>query len=206
MQDLIWKNKESKLIAACRMFSVYRNLAQAPGRDSIYDFYVLKLFNWANVIPITSDQQVVFVKQYRHGIGHVTLEIPGGVVDGEDKDPLKTAQRELFEETGYKAKEMIFLGEYHPNPAMQDNICCAYLAENVIKISEPTFDAEGFEVIEVCLIPLTQVPQMIANGDITHSAVITAFHLLGLYNSKIGVERAALVQGRDLPSKGTNYV
>ena len=183
MPDLNWKNKESKLISSCRMFSVYRQLTQAPGKDSVYDVYVLKLASWANVIPITSDHQVVFVKQYRHGTGHVTLEIPGGVIDPEDVDPIKTAERELFEETGYKSKDLIFLGKYHPNPALQDNICHVYLAQNVEKISEPPLDPKGYEYIEVCLVPLSKVPQLITNGDITHGAVIAAFYLLDLYEN-----------------------
>ena len=131
MHHLEWKPKESKLIADCRIFTVYCNLAQAPGKEDIRDFYVLKLADWANVIPITDDEQVVFVKQYRHGTSQVTLEIPGGIVDPGDRDPKEAAERELFEETGYRAKELILLGQQHPNPAIQNNTCHTYLALDV---------------------------------------------------------------------------
>ena len=184
MPDLHWKNKEIKLIADCRVFSVYQHFAQAPGTDAVLDFYVLKLFNWANVIPITVDQQVVFVKQYRHGTGQVTLEIPGGIIDPGKHDPKEAAERELFEETGYRAKELILLGHHHPNPALQNNVCHTYLAPNVEKISEPLFDPAGYEYIEVSLVPLSEVPRLIKNGDITHGTVITAFYYLNLYNNK----------------------
>ncbi len=185
MPDLHWKNKETKLLADCRVFSVYRHMAQAPSGDAVLDFYVLKLSNWANVIPLTVDQQVVFVKQYRHGTGQVTLEIPGGMVDLGEHDPKQAAERELFEETGYKtSKELIFLGHHHPNPALQNNICHTYLATDVEKISEPLFDPGGYEYIELSLVPLSEVPNLISSGDITHGTVIAAFYYLNLYNNK----------------------
>jgi 8-oxo-dGTP pyrophosphatase MutT (NUDIX family) len=184
MADLIWKNKESELFAQTRLFSVHRQWSEVPDGHAVYDIYVLKLSNWANVIAITPEQEVVFVKQYRHGVGKVTLEIPGGVIDAEDKEPVQAAERELFEETGYRSKDLIFLGDFHPNPALQNNQCYVYLAQDVLKVSEPTFDAEGFEYIEVCLVPLSKIPQLIADGDITHGAVISAFHLLHLYENR----------------------
>ena len=185
MQHLLWQNKESTLVADCRVFSVYRNLALSPNESDIRDFYVLKLSNWANVIPITEDGNVVFVKQYRHGTSQVTLEIPGGIVDLEDEDTKETARRELFEETGYKSEDLIFLGRHNPNPALQDNFCDTYLASNVKQIANPTFDKEGYEQIELALVPLSSISQLIANGDIAHGVVITAFYYLGLYENKI---------------------
>ena len=184
MSNLHWQNKESKLIADCRVFSVYCNLAQAPGKEEIRDFYVLKLSNWATIIPVTVDRQVVLVKQYRHGTSQVTLEFPGGIVDLHEKDPRLTASRELFEETGYREKQLIHIGQHHPNPALQDNVCDVFLALNVEKISEPAFDTEGYEQIELCLKPLREVSELIASGDITHSAMITAFYYLELYEKK----------------------
>ncbi len=185
MHHLLWKNKESTLVADCRVFSVYRNLALSPNKSDVRDFYVLKLSNWANVIPITPDGDVVFVKQYRHGTSQVTLEIPGGIVDLEDLDTKETARRELFEETGYKSEELIFLGRHNPNPALQDNLCDTYLALNAKQIASPSFDKEGYEQIELFLVPIASVSQLIANGDIAHGVVITAFYYLGLYENKI---------------------
>ncbi len=124
------------------------------------------------------------VKQYRHGTSQVTLEFPGGIVDADEADPKQTASRELFEETGYREKELIFIGQHHPNPALQDNLCNVYLALNVEKISEPAFDIEGYEQIELCLVPLSELSQLIEKGDITHSAMITAFYYLELYAKK----------------------
>ncbi len=184
MQHLLWENKESALVANCRVFSVYRNFAQSPNKGDVRDFYVLKLFNWANIIPITEDGQVVLVKQYRHGTSQVTLEIPGGIVDLEDSDTKETARRELFEETGYESQELIFIGRHNPNPALQDNFCDTYLALNAKQTASPSFDKEGYEQIELALVPLSSIPQLITNGDIAHGVVITAFYFLGLYENK----------------------
>ena len=184
MENLLWKNKESAMILDCRVFSVYRNLAQAPGKLDERDFFVIKLANWANVIPITADGEVVFIKQYRHGTSQVTLEIPGGIMDPSDKDSEETARRELLEESGYEAQELKFLGRHNPNPALQDNFCDTYLALDVQKRGLPTFDKEGYEQIELSLQPLSCVPQLIENGVISHGVIITAFYYFALYEKK----------------------
>ncbi len=79
-----------------------------------------------NVIALTDREDVVLIRQYRHGIGEVTLEIPGGLMDADE--PLAAAKRELLEETGYRAEEWIDLGYVHPNPAIQNNRCYTFLA------------------------------------------------------------------------------
>jgi 8-oxo-dGTP pyrophosphatase MutT (NUDIX family) len=66
---------------------------------------------------VTRNREVVLIKQYRHGVRDVLLEIPGGIVEPGDT-PLDAAIRELKEETGYTAKEMVFLGATHANPPL----------------------------------------------------------------------------------------
>jgi ADP-ribose pyrophosphatase len=73
----------------------------SPRTGKEHDFYVLDSVNWVNVIAITPDQQLVMVEQYRHGSNTVELEIPGGMMDAGETDPVATAVRELREETGY---------------------------------------------------------------------------------------------------------
>ena len=83
--------------------------------------------DWVNVIPVTPQGKVVVIRQYRHGTGEISLEIPGGVVDaGESHE--ETARRELLEETGYTAGEIIPIGRVAANPAIQDNHMHTFLA------------------------------------------------------------------------------
>ncbi|HEY9785430.1 MAG TPA: NUDIX hydrolase [Candidatus Obscuribacterales bacterium] len=162
------------------MFSLDRNraLVDAGEESRAYDFYVLHPSNWVNVIPLTSEGEVIFIEQYRHGIEKVTLEIPGGAIDPDDESSLHAAKRELFEETGYVSEELTFLGRNHPNPAMQSNYCDTYLATNSRQVCVPTF--AGSEDIRLRIVPLSQVPQLVKAGEITHALVLVAFYMFQL--------------------------
>lgn len=175
-----WQIISTETIADCRVFSVNKNSAAPAGLSSrVHDFYVLHPNNWVNVIPITVDNQVVLIEQFRHGTGELTLEIPGGMVDKEDISPMHAAARELLEETGFLADELIHIGRNHPNPALQSNYCDSFLAPCVRKIMEPKF--ETTEYAEIRLTPLDEIPVLISTGRITHSLVITAFYYLNLF-------------------------
>jgi 8-oxo-dGTP pyrophosphatase MutT (NUDIX family) len=112
------------------------------------------------------------IRQYRHGSRQVTLEIPGGLVDPGDT-PKRAAVRELLEETGYQARRWLKIGMVNPNPALFNNRCYTFLAQDIKKIGEPTPDQT--EDIEVVLIPLANIPKLILKGKIDHAMVITAF-------------------------------
>jgi 8-oxo-dGTP pyrophosphatase MutT (NUDIX family) len=137
-----------------------------------HDFYIIETRDWINIIPLIDDNKVVMIKQYRHGSREVTLEIPGGLVDPGDT-PKRAAARELLEETGYQAKKWLKIGGVNPNPALFNNRCYTFLAQDIKKISDPTPDQT--EDIEVVLIPLRKIPGLILGGEIDHAMVITAF-------------------------------
>ena len=180
---LSWRKVSTELVADCKVFSVNRNHSclENGTSDSLHSFYVLHPHNWVNVIPITPFGEIVMVEQYRHGIEHVTLEIPGGMVDPTDSSSAEAGVRELLEETGYISDDWKFIGRNHPNPAIQSNICDTYLARNVRQIEQPSFDSSGTELISLRLVPLDRIPELIKEGVITHALVIVAFHLLQLH-------------------------
>lgn len=169
-----WKKIDSQTIADFRIFSARKDTSISPRTGQTHSFFVLDSPDWVNVIPVTPDGRIVLIRQYRHGIEQVTLEIPGGMVDGTDGDAAEAGRRELLEETGYAAEEMIYLGSVHSNPAFLNNQTHTYLARNVRWIQEPQFD--GAEDIEVMLVDAAEIPQMIRNGRITHALVVAAFY------------------------------
>ena len=127
-----------------------------------------------NIVPLTADDQVVLIRQYRHGVDGITLEVPGGMVDASDPSPLHAARREMLEETGYDAEDIVSLGSIHPNPAIQDNRCHTFLARNAVKLREPHFDTT--EETEVVLVPLSEIPDLVRQGRISHALVVVAFY------------------------------
>lgn len=176
--SLEWRRTESECVADCRVFKVRRDISADPRDGRTHDFYVVEAPDWINVVPLTARGEVVLIEQYRHGSREVSLEIPGGMVD-PGESPREAAGRELLEETGYAATELLFLGRTRPNPAIQDNWIHTFLARGVEFKGEPVFG--GTEQTIVRLAPLEEIPSLIAEGKITHSLVVVGFHLLGLY-------------------------
>lgn len=164
-----------------RVFSVRTDTARSPRTGREHDFYILESADWVSIIPLTPDGEVVMVRQYRHGIREVTLEVPGGLV-GPGDTPLEAARRELLEETGYEAGDIKLIGVAHPQPAVLNNRHLTFLATNVHQTTIAHLD-EG-EDIEVVLVPLTEVQRKIAEGKITNAMVILSFYWYSLLTSR----------------------
>lgn len=169
-----WKVLKSRRDTSYRLFDIRTEKAVSPRTGKTHEFYILESQPWVNVIPLTPDKEVVLIRQYRHGIKDMTLEVPGGLVEEEDR-PESAALRELREETGYVGSKAHYLGQFHPNPAIQNNLCYTYLVPKVSKISQQDLDEK--EDIEVVLKPLTAIPDLIKQRWISHSLVMCAFFL-----------------------------
>jgi 8-oxo-dGTP pyrophosphatase MutT (NUDIX family) len=168
-----WTFLYSKIIHACRIFTLKREGYRSPRTGKDHEFYLLNSSDWVNVIPRTADGRIILVKQYRMGTKDFSVEIPGGMLD-EGDHPAGAAARELLEETGYAGEEPILLGVVHPNPAIQTNRCYTYLINNVVFKTPPQQDST--EDIEVQSAPLAHIPELIRKGKITHALVIAAFY------------------------------
>jgi ADP-ribose pyrophosphatase len=169
-----WRRVRSEQNGTFRIFSIRTDTAVSPRTGKTHDFYILESKDWVNIIPITPENHVVMVRQYRHGSGEVTLEIPGGIVDPGDT-PQGAAVRELFEETGYETEDWSPIGSVSPNPAIFNNRCYTFLARNVKRIRDPMPDQT--EDIDVELVPLADIPTYLREGKIDHAIVVSAFHL-----------------------------
>jgi len=168
-----WAFLHSKILYACRIFTLKKEGYRSPRTGQEHDFYLLDSSDWVNVIPLTADGRVILVRQFRMGTKDFSLEIPGGMLD-EGDHPAGAAARELLEETGYEGGEPILLGVVHPNPAIQTNRCYTYLINNVVFKTSPRQDST--EDIQVQSASLHDIPRLIREGKITHALVIAAFY------------------------------
>lgn len=122
------------------------------------------------IFALTKEKEVVLIKEYRHGVQEIILQLPGGSVY-EGENPLEAAQRELLEETGYQSDTFIEIGRVNPNPANYANTMYAFLALEV----EQAIDRNPNESdqIEIMLIPFDNVIAKAKNGELLHSLTIS---------------------------------
>lgn len=170
-----WDTLSSKMLGDFRIFTIRTDRKTSPRTREEHDFFVIDCANWVNVIAVTPDQQLVMVEQYRHGTNTIELEIPGGVMDAADGSPEAAGQRELREETGYEGGPARVIGKVRPNPAIMSNTCYTVLIENCQHRHELQLDMA--EDIVARLMPVSEIPGLVASGKIQHSLVAVAlFH------------------------------
>jgi ADP-ribose pyrophosphatase len=170
-----WKLLRSRFVINNKWCQVRQDEIELPSGQIIDDFFVNVRPNIAVVFATTEQQEVVFVRQYRHGAGEILLELPAGSFNPAEESGKSAAARELAEETGYVAEEILELATLYDNPVKDTNSISLYFAKNVKLASQIQLDIT--EDIEVVLVPLTEVLLKIANREICVSGSIAAIFL-----------------------------
>ena len=178
-----WKQISSKLIGDFRIFKLRSDVKLSPRTGKENDFYVLDSVHWVNVIALTPDQKMVMIEQFRHGSNTVELEIPGGMMDAGETEPVATAVRELREETGYEGENARRLGCIWSNPAILSNKTHTVLIENCRLKHDVDWD-HG-EDLATRLVPAAEIPQLVADEKIGHSLVVVALYHFDLWRRGI---------------------
>ena len=174
-----WKTISSTPAGDFRIFTIRSDKKISPRTGQEHDFYIIDAVNWVNIVAVTPDQQLVMVEQYRHGSNTVELEIPGGMMDVEDASPVIAGVRELQEETGYAGDQARVLGQVSGNPAIMSNTCFTVIVENCRCVHPVEFDS-GEDLI-TRLVPVAEIPRMIASGKIGHPLVVVALYHFELW-------------------------
>src|SRR4051812_47121095 len=108
--SLAWKILSSEYLFNDLWFKVRKDRCLTPGGKIVDPFYVYEFPTWVAAVPVTEDGKIVMVRQYRHALGQVGIELPGGCVDATDKNFEDAIARELSEETGYAFTSYEYLG------------------------------------------------------------------------------------------------
>ena len=141
-----------------------------PRNGIEFERLVLESVDWVNMVAIDTEQRCIMIRQYRFGVAYSTLETPGGMVDpGENSET--AARRELLEETGYASNKWTYLGAVEPNPAVHNNLCHHWLAEDCY-LEQPQDLGEG-EMIEMDLMSEQQVREAVTSGEIKHALALS---------------------------------
>ncbi|MBP5580004.1 MAG: NUDIX hydrolase [Ruminococcus sp.] len=173
------KTVSSDLIYKGPIFTITHDSAELEnGKTAVRD--VLHHHGGVCVIPITENNEIFLVKQFRYPFQTVTREVPAGKLEkGEDHS--ECGRRELLEETGYSCSEYVYLGEMLPTPAYNSEITYMYLARG-LKFNRQDLDPDEF--LDVERIPLSDAVKQVMDGTIrdgkTQIAVLKAARILGI--------------------------
>jgi len=167
-----WQRLGDEILLRYKVFQVRKSRRRSPRTGADIGFFLIDTPDWVNVVAVTEDQHLLFVRQLRHGSERVSLEIPGGLIDPADPDPAAAAARELREETGHVAGNLEFLGVMNPNPALFTNRCSVFLATGCRLAGELAMDPG--EDIEVVRVPVGEIDGMVRTGEIDHALVLAA--------------------------------
>ncbi len=174
-----WKTSSTKPVGNFRIFTIRSDLKVSPRTGKQHDFFVIDSVNWVNVIAVTPARELVMIEQYRHGSDTIELEIPGGMLDAGDASPILGGLRELREETGYEGEGPQIIGQVFPNPAIMSNTCFTVLVQNCQLKHALEWDHD--EDLATRLVPVAEIPQLVASGKIKHSLVVVALYHFDLW-------------------------
>jgi ADP-ribose pyrophosphatase len=169
-----WQIKHSRYLVDDQWLKLRADQCQMPSGKIIEPYYVLEYPDWINVFGITTHNEVILVRQYRHGIGRVVLELPSGTIEASDKNPMEAAKRELLEETGYTGNHFIQTGVVSPNPANHSNLTYCFLARDLEKVRTPRMDET--EEVETVLVHFEKAVEMLHQGNF-----LQAMHVSSIY-------------------------
>jgi ADP-ribose pyrophosphatase len=179
-----WKILDSKYLFKDNWLTLRADECEKPDGTIVKPYYVYEFTDWVTAVPFTKDGRIIMIEQYRHALGEVSIEIPGGCVDPGDHNYEAACKRELLEETGYVFDEYTYLCKTSANPSTNNNLMHIFLATGGEWKQSQQLD-HG-EDIKILLLSVDEVKQLLKGNKIIQSMHVTAlmyaFEKLGHLN------------------------
>jgi 8-oxo-dGTP pyrophosphatase MutT (NUDIX family) len=171
-----WQTLQSELVFDHKWYKVRRDVVRLGDGRVLDDYFVSVRPEIVIVFAVTDAGEVPFVRQYRQGAGAITLELPGGVFDGEPG--AVAGARELLEETGYACAELTLLGSLYADASKNTNQIHTYLGRKAVKVAEQSLDESELANggLEVLLLQLSQLRSLVRTGEIKNESTVLAIY------------------------------
>lgn len=166
-----WRLLRSEMVFEHHWYRLRRDWLVLPDGRRVDDYFVSMRPEVVMVFALTPDDEVVMVRQYKHGAGQLLLECPGGTFWAGKEDAAVAAARELAEETGYTSATMEFLGTAWDDPTRQDNRLHFFLARQAQRTQAQHLDEH--EDIEVVLVPRSRLRRMCLSDEVCVTGTIS---------------------------------
>ncbi len=164
---------EAKEVFECPWFHVHEEKWENPSDLDPGPFYRIESLNSVLVLALTSDGEIILVRQFRHAIRATTLEIPAGSIEGGET-PEQAAERELLEETGYRAGTLRLVGNGHIMMNRYSARDFLFLAEHSVVV--PRHPKEQHP--DVLLLSLGEFKDLVIAGGVTQIPALSLFCLV----------------------------
>lgn len=132
------------------------------------------------IVPMLNDETVVMIRNRRVAVNETLWEFPAGTAEASENAKV-TAEREIIEETGYRAERMDLLGEFYTSPGFTNERMRVFTATNLTHVGQKL---EPYEDIEVKTVALAKARRMAASGELRDGKSIAALLLLDLSRSE----------------------
>ena len=143
-----WEQLSEESLVQYKVFHVRKVRRRSPRTGANHGLFILDTVDWVNVVAFTEQQDLILVRQYRHGTCEFTLEIPGGIVHG-DEDLELAARRELREETGYQAAQLSGIGGFYGTPGFSTEYLHVFVATGLSQVGQELDETEDITPVSL---------------------------------------------------------